>query len=368
MKSSGSLRRFFFAIAAVFLSVILTLGILELSFWLALHKKLPRETVYFFPDGNIDTYRGRRLPKNLNWTHVATISGREVNFRTNSLGFRGGEIQLKKPAGTTRILMLGDSIVLSAFLPEEEIFANLAEKMLASRHKVEVINAAVNDIGLRDEIEILKESGLQMKPDIVFLGFYENDSRPPWGFQNEYYTLPPRLVMASKVLEKYSYFYKWLWMRVLVTRFKSTRFITRTDFVWDWKHGDWRTNQSSYQNLVKAADLDFGAGWNDKAWDGIYSDLDQLRSIAARNNFKLVIAIFPVAIQVQSEFGDDYPQQKMKAYCQKHNIPCLDLLPILKPHKDEDIFIDLCHYTPLGNQIIAPHVADLLESAIKAGN
>jgi hypothetical protein len=365
MKPGSGPRRFFFAVLAVSLSALLTLGVLEFAFWLAMHKKFPREkNLFFVLPGNIYTARGWRLPKNVNWTHVANTSGREVNFRTNSLGFRGGEVQVAKPAGTVRILMLGDSIVLSSFLPEEETFVNLVEKILASRHKVEVINAAMNDIGLRDEIEILKETGLKLKPDIVFLGFFENDSRPPWGFQNEYYTLPPRLVMTSKVLEKYSYFYKWIWMRILVTHFKSKRSVTRFDYLKDWKRGEWRTDQTAYQNLIKAADLDFGAGWDQKAWLTIYSDLDELRAIAAKNNFKLVIAVFPVSIQVQSQFGDDYPQKKMKEYCQKNNIPLLDLLPVLRPHKDEDIFFDLCHYTPQGNQIIAPTIAEFLEKAI----
>lgn len=353
-----------FAVITLFFSLVLTLVILELAFWWRLHEQWPRKPFYVMPDATIVDYRGRRLPPFLNWTHISPISGREVTLRTNAQGFRGRKIIINKPRGITRILLLGDSITLSSFLPEQEIFAVLVEKMLSARHEVEVINTAVNDIGLMDEIDILKKSGLQLKPDLVVLGFYMNDSRPPWGFQDEFFTLPPRLVMISSTLETYSYFFKWLWRRVLVTRYKSNRHISRTDFGWDWQHGGWRTDPEAYRNLIKAADLDFGAGWDEKSWKGIYSGMDELRGLAEKNNFKLLVVIFPVAIQVQSQFGDDYPQRKMKEYCRKYEIPCLDLLPVLKEHKDQEVFIDLCHYTPLGNQVIAPPIAAFLETAI----
>ena len=51
----------------------------------------------------------------------------------------------------------------------------------------------------------------------------------------------------------------------------------------------------------------------------------------------------------------------MKKYCDDHGVPCLDLLPILKTHKDEDIFYDHCHLTASGHRIIAGPISQFLK-------
>ena len=70
---------------------------------------------------------------------------------------------------------------------DEETYVKQTASALetALGYRVEVINAGVGDTGSQEQIDILEESGLQIQPDIVVLGFYLNDSRPPWGFSGE---------------------------------------------------------------------------------------------------------------------------------------------------------------------------------------
>jgi len=359
-ETQSRLRRWLFPIFAAFLSLIITLLALELSFWLILHKKWPRKPSIPTVNWVILTPRGRRLKPDLNEVYWSEISGQEVKIRTNSLGFRAGEIPPEKTPGAFRILVLGDSITLSAFLPEEQTYPDLVEKILREKKPVEVINAGVYDVGLEEELWILKESGLKLNPDLVLLAFYLNDSRPPWGFEDEYYRLPAWLINSSKTLEQSSYLYKWLWKRFLVRHFLGRKMTSRFDWIKLYRTTDWQTDQAAYEKLIRSASLDWGAAWTGNSWPKIYSGLEELEKLAGENKFKPAIVIFPVAVQVRSEFADDYPQQKIREYCESRRIPCLDLLPILRAHKTEKIFFDHCHLTELGNQIIAQPIAEFL--------
>ena len=66
------------------------------------------------------------------------------DLHINSYGFRGEEIQKKKPVGVYRIFILGGSTVLNRPVPFEENSARVLEKMLNSYYtdkKFEVMNA-----------------------------------------------------------------------------------------------------------------------------------------------------------------------------------------------------------------------------------
>ena len=131
------------------------------------------------------TPQGRRLvPNSRVLIRNHRISGRDIVMEINSLGFRDDELPAEKKEGELRILILGDSITWASYLEAEETYVERVEEYLQEALKdrsVEVINAGVGDIGLKEEIEILKEKGLEVEPDLVVVSFYLNDSRPPWG-------------------------------------------------------------------------------------------------------------------------------------------------------------------------------------------
>ena len=359
MQKSFVKHRVFPAVAVLLASAI-TLGALELVAWLALHKHWPRKPGIPTNEWVILTGHGRRLRPNLDFTQWFQMSGQNVRLRTNSIGFRGDEVPVQKTPGKKRVLVLGDSITLAAYLPEDQTFTTLAAKILSASAPTEVINAGVYDVGLREEILILKESGLKLKPDLVVLGFYLNDSRPPWGFENEYYNLPPRLTEASKTLEQYSYLYMWIWRRILVTHFLGHNMAKRLNWQDEYNSSNWREDQAAYQHLIQSASLDWGSAWDEKSWTMLYSGLDELRGLAEKNHFQLVVLIFPVAVQVRSNVYDDFPQQKMKSYCASHQLPCLDLLPLLREHQAENIYYDHCHFTAEGHRLIAGPIAQFI--------
>ncbi|HEY7165778.1 MAG TPA: GDSL-type esterase/lipase family protein, partial [Candidatus Binatia bacterium] len=95
----------------------------------------------------------------------------------NSLGLRNREIQPKR-LGVHRVLFLGDSLIWSGETSSGELYTAVLEKRLNSRSgalPVEIINAGIPGYTTYQELEFLKIYGLQMKPDLVVLGFVFND-------------------------------------------------------------------------------------------------------------------------------------------------------------------------------------------------
>jgi hypothetical protein len=90
----------------------------------------------------VSDYRRRLLKPNLDtsWNNKA--------FRTNSLGHRGPEVSLKKPAGTFRIVLLGSSNSMGHGVDDEETYARRLEVWLNEKagpgHRIEVVNLAVS--------------------------------------------------------------------------------------------------------------------------------------------------------------------------------------------------------------------------------
>ncbi|MGH9199652.1 MAG: SGNH/GDSL hydrolase family protein [Vicinamibacterales bacterium] len=114
-----------------------------------------------------------------------------VPVRINSLGFRDlRDYTVKKPAGTFRILVFGDSVTFGHGALFETTYPFLLEARLkAWRPDVnwEVWNLSVPGYNTSQELAYLKEVGGPYDPDLVIVGFYENDLadnaqelRPTW--------------------------------------------------------------------------------------------------------------------------------------------------------------------------------------------
>jgi hypothetical protein len=104
-----------------------------------------------------------------NWS--ATTRGRPLNI--NSRGLRDREYPYAKPAGTQRILVLGDSFTWGYGVGDSEIFTEVLEAKLASeRLPWEVINTGVSGWGTDQELLFLKSEGHKYSPDIVILALY----------------------------------------------------------------------------------------------------------------------------------------------------------------------------------------------------
>jgi hypothetical protein len=101
----------------------------------------------------------------------------EAAVRINSLGFRGAEFAIPKPAGTYRILAVGDSYTEAMQVEERDTFVARLDAELAT-HGVEVLNVGVSGYGTGEELALLRAYGPRLEPDLVIVFFaVQNDAR-----------------------------------------------------------------------------------------------------------------------------------------------------------------------------------------------
>jgi len=102
----------------------------------------------------------------------------DVEYRINALGLREDEISVRKPAGTRRILMLGDSFTEGDGVSHDATFSHRLQAMLdttALGSRWEVINAGVGSYAPLLEFLYLRNGGLELSPDIVVLNLDLSD-------------------------------------------------------------------------------------------------------------------------------------------------------------------------------------------------
>lgn len=88
---------------------------------------------------------------------------------TNSLGFRGPEMPFEKPAGVTRLMVLGDSVPFGSECATA--FPEILERLLSAGRdrRLQVVNASVPGYYPDLSVNFLRRKGLAMSPDMVLL-------------------------------------------------------------------------------------------------------------------------------------------------------------------------------------------------------
>jgi hypothetical protein len=114
----------------------------------------------------------------------------DVHYTINSLGLRDDEMSSpKKPDGTYRVLMLGDSFVLGYTVDRQDLFVDQLEKWWQSEgRKVDVINSGTEGYSTDQEVRWLDLHGKEYQPDLVLIFPYDNDLY--WNSQYSYARFP----------------------------------------------------------------------------------------------------------------------------------------------------------------------------------
>jgi len=299
---------------------------------------------------------GLRLVPNTHREQYAATAGRAVRLDINADGFRGPELR-PRAASVRRLVFLGDSIVFGPGLEYEETVPYLTGARLGPG--VEVINAAVPGMSLKDEVDLLEEKAGRLEPDLVVVGFYLNDPVRSYLLEEEYGNMDQRLVSIITRFRGLSVLFNLLWERVLALKLVSAQSVS-TGWVRPFQERAWVSDRAVYEEMIRLAPDDFGAAWLPSVWPGVAGQIKRLSRICADGHARPAVLIFPVSIQAEAGVADDYPQQRMKQVCKSQGIPVLDLLPLFRAHAAEPMFIDQCHLTPRAAALAAAEVARFL--------
>ena len=322
----------------------------------------PREFLDTSAETSIDSAvifggtRGARLrPNTRAQIRRHRFSGRNVVLEVNSVGLRYAELG-PKTKDEFRVFVLGDSITLGDFLPEDETFTRAMEKQTTGRSRtIRFINGGIPGAGSMEELYLYEETQDRVQPDLVLLAMYLNDAQTA----GEFYVRSIPLPFSS------SRFLTWAANRVQLvgkTLFRGGG--GKIDPIWrerfragrDLRSGAMFDSKDGFDFEIYHAYKDFGLAWNPRSWEILDGIMASLEKETRESGIRLAILLFPVHIQVLGTYEDHWPQDRCRALCVRRGIPYLDLLPGLRSEwqaKGERLFYDHCHYTPYGYSVVA---------------
>jgi lysophospholipase L1-like esterase len=318
--------------------------------------------------------------KNMGWIFQPGYDGypevlKKINrierYQINSQGLRDKEFPFQKENGVIRIFCSGDSITMGSGSNNEETYPKALERYLNAKlgpkKKFEVINGGIGDYNAYQEYLLLQEIGVKYDPDIVILQYYSNDGRK---------YVPTKKMFLEEGLDMFYsksafiYFIDRGIRRAMMAIMKKQWEKGRARWQPRYKELKWRQDKAEIDTLIDLADKDWGAVWKDVGWDEAKQQLDKFINLSKEKNFIFVVFYFPVELQVtgiqQAQKHDLYlPEKQIRQYCLDNNVPFVSLVPVLKKEYREGIFVDHCHYTAEGAEIVARYMGDsLMEKGI----
>ena len=168
------MRRFFSSVLTLVVSFAVALVLGEVVV-----RAVFKDQTVMFPRYHTDyrygEYTLRGIRPNAEFRHTS-VDG-SWKFVTNSRGLRDTrEFPYEKPAGTLRVLALGDSHTQGYEVRQEATYAAVLERALnANGFKAEVLNAGVSGFSTAEALAYLEAEGHRYQPDVVVLGFFAND-------------------------------------------------------------------------------------------------------------------------------------------------------------------------------------------------
>ncbi len=374
-----------FALLAIF-GVVLGYGMLEFGV----------RTLHLLPD------RFWQPDAQLGWRHIAGKSGwwtqEDHEFRVaiqiNPQGLRDVDHAYAKPAGTMRVLLLGDSFIEALQVPMESMVGRRLQATLGAGS--EVISTGVSGYGTASELEFLRREGSRYDPDLVLLAFYpgndvknnsptlEDALRPVYDAEGKLLRVNPSggdgtPSLSSKGwrdhLRAYQFFRQLLLRhpemaaplhRIGLLKAEGTRFAPERDGV-------------PVDYWVFAAEPD--AEWRE-AWQHTEHLLAEMREVVTAGGRRFAIVVVPSRYQIYPEIWDetvaahpamrgrqwdlDKPAQRVLQWCAAHDVSCLDLAKGFQRAKGNTplYFHFDGHWTPAGHEVAAQLIAAFVRAPL----
>ena len=215
----------------------------------------------------------------------------------NSAGWRGKEFSKAKPAGTVRILGVGDSYTFGKAVGDEDIFLAQLERMLNENGgaRYETINTGHDGANTYEELRYFRKHDMMaLAPDVVVLGFTIGNDAELTFWDN-------RKILRSKLRDKS--------LMLDVTESDWFRGLKRNSRIAgilgagaDWANKDLITRHAF---KLKLKSYDEGG----EAWQSCRNSLIGFYDMCRENKVPLVIILFPDWTRDARQTYADYPEE-----------------------------------------------------------
>jgi hypothetical protein len=336
--------------------------------------------------------------------------------RINSDGLRDREHSIIKPANTLRIALIGDSYPEALAVPMEQAFwsvmkGKLEECDAASGNAIEVINFGVSGYGTAQELLTLREKVWKYSPDIVMLTVTtNNDVTDNSRALKRVDEIPYFIYRDNRLILDNSFqsTQRFLWRQSRINRFgrwlrnhsRLVQALTEGHHALKIMSASWRarwsrsepeaapsTSPDQKPNISSSAE-ELGVdnliyresqtdAWND-AWRVTESLITEMRNEVRARGAKFLLVtlsngpqVLPSPIQreaLKQRFGATdllYPDNRIRALCERENIPVITLAPELQQFAEHnnvflhgfDKNIGNGHWNVTGNRVAGELIA-----------
>jgi len=316
-----------------------------------------------------------------------------VPVKINSLGLRDRERTVEKPAGMSRVLLVGDSYIEALQVPVEDALGSLLESRLkANGTAVEVVNAGVSGYGTAGELLWFREIGHRFDPDLVLLAFYPgNDVKnnspvlekalvPEYGGDGSAVRIVgKKSTGARKGLLGRSAAYTYLRKLILTRQPALASLLVRV--------GVMKPSAIRAGDVVADVPLDYWVyatppprEWVD-AWRHTERNLDDFRAAVAERGSRFAVVVVTARDQIDKESWQavratyprmaddgwdlDGPTARVLEWCKDRGVACLSLVPAFRIARDSGAerlhFTHDGHWTAAGHRLASEAVAQFIE-------
>lgn len=342
---------------------------------------------WFYPQNLSLSYQTRDRLKILRPSHRGIFRGVETTlaYQTNSCGMRDREHALEKPAGSFRVLVLGDSFMEALQVRYEQSFPRILESNLNEQaiQPVEVINAAVSGWGTDDQLTFVRRVGAQWKPDLVLVGLtLANDVNDNL---NERFHLLVNDKLQARPVSQLSSLQYGLW--------QAKAYLASHSHLYQILRLGWHYKKMEAEGLQLASHMmdQLSEKPNprlEKGWKLTFELLKEMDAASQNIGGKLAVFLIPMSIQVDPQSNEvlakkhhyswdsfrlERPQRLMQEFGEKYGVEVIDLLPsFLRCQNREGHLLVLKqdgHWTEKGHTVAATVVSNaLLERSLIKGH
>lgn len=379
-RDSARGRRRWFPLAALLLAAAAGLVAVELaSRVLSLGSDL-----FYRPDPQV----GHRLIPGAAGVFNSPADGGARRVQISSQGLRDQEYTLAKPAGTRRILILGDSYCEGLQVELAETFQAVLERHLAfvpDRPTVEVINGGVSGFGTDNELLFYRHVGRDFQSDLVVLCFFTNDLEDnSASLQRRFGEVErePYFTLDKNELVLHDFPYRQRLDGVdqfLKQNLRSYRVVRQRWHTMQRSHAVQKANQGLPGQF--SVHLDADDAEHTAAWELLERLVLQVRDEVTADGANFAVQLCTCSWQVHPEhlawFYENYPalhdrvwdwpkpNRRLAEFCRAQDIACLDLLPAFVAHAQEtgeELHFRGGHWNAAGHQLAARQLRQFLDA------
>jgi hypothetical protein len=224
-----------------------------------------------------------------------------VDMVFNSLGMRDIEPVLPKPPGITRVLLLGDSVVVGPLVEQDEIAASRLRALLAGR-PMDVTTAAVSGWNTVFEELFVAANIDRLNPDVIVLVYVDNDNELALPFD--------RAREAPKTAGQRMY--RWLLV--------NSRLFEWAVYVYRERYPDWAGLGRMAERDKARAEAGEPFSLTDKGWLESRAALERIAVAAKEHGAGFVIVLFRYA---HAELSDRV-LARLTEFSETHGVPVVD--------------------------------------------